>query len=63
MIDIVGGSLPKAELLTKKMWGGDRIFLKALDEREGFFSLKFRYCDEELVENWGGTPRKLPLNR
>ena len=42
--------LPKAELLTKKMWAGDRIFLKALDEREDFFSLKLRYRGEELVE-------------
>ena len=42
--------LPKAELLTKKMWAGDRIFLKALDERDDFFSLKLRYRGEELVE-------------
>ena len=42
--------LPKAELLTKKMWAGDRIFLKALDERDDFFSLKLRYHGEELVE-------------
>ena len=42
--------LPKAELLTKKMWAGDRIFLKALAEREDFFSLKLRYRGEELVE-------------
>ena len=43
--------LPKAELLTKKMWAGDRLFLKALDERADFFSLKLRYCGEELVES------------
>ena len=42
--------LPKAELLTKRMWAGDRIFLKALDERREFFSLKLRYRGEELVE-------------
>lgn len=42
--------LPKAELLTKKMWAGDRIFLKALDGRDDFFSLKLRYRGEELVE-------------
>ena len=42
--------LPKAELLTKKMWAGDKIFLKALDERRDFFSLKLRYRGEELVE-------------
>ena len=43
--------LPKDELLTKKMWAGDRIFLKALDERSDFFSLKLRYRGEELVES------------
>ena len=43
--------LPKAELLTKKMWAGDRLFLKALDERTDFFSLKLRYRGEELVES------------
>lgn len=43
--------LPKDELLTKKMWAGDRLFLKALDERSDFFSLKLRYRGEELVES------------
>ncbi|MCR5750347.1 MAG: 8-oxo-dGTP diphosphatase [Kiritimatiellae bacterium] len=43
--------LPKAELLKKRMWAGDRIFLKALDERADFFSLKLRYVGETLVEH------------
>ena len=43
--------LPKAELLKKRMWAGDRIFLKALDERTDFFSLKLRYVGETLVEH------------
>lgn len=42
--------LPKAELLTKKMWAGDRIFLRALEERNDFFSLKLVYQGEDLVE-------------
>ena len=42
--------LKKEELLKKKMWEGDRIFLKALDERQDFFSLKLRYEGEKLVE-------------
>ena len=29
----------------------DRLFLKALDERPDFFSLKLRYRGEELVES------------
>ena len=32
------------------MWEGDLIFLKALDERQDFFSLKLRYEGEKLVE-------------
>ena len=42
--------LKKEELLKKKMWEGDRIFLKALDERQDFFSLKLRYQGEKGVE-------------
>lgn len=42
--------LPKKELLKKKLWAGDRLFLKALEERDDFFSLKLRYRGEELVE-------------
>lgn len=42
--------LPKDELLKKKMWAGDKIFLRALDERHDFFSLKLKYKGEELVE-------------
>ena len=43
--------LPKAELLTKKLWEGDRLFLRALDERSDFFTLKLRYRGETLVES------------
>lgn len=42
--------LPKEELLTKKLWAGDKLFLKALDERPDFFTLKLRYEGEALVE-------------
>ena len=38
------------------MWAGDRISLKALDERDDFFSLKFRYRGEELLE--ARSPRR-----
>jgi 8-oxo-dGTP diphosphatase len=33
------------------MWEGDRLFLKALDERNDFFTLKLRYEGENLVES------------
>lgn len=46
--------LPKEELLTKKLWEGDKLFLRALNERSDFFSLKLRYEGEHLVEaKWG----------
>ena len=43
--------LPKGELLTKKLWEGDKLFLRALDERIDFFTLKLRYEGETLVES------------
>ena len=43
--------LPKDELLTKKLWEGDKLFLSALDERSDFFTLKLRYEGETLVES------------
>lgn len=42
--------LDKRELLTKKLWEGDKIFLQALEEREDFFALKLRYQGEKLIE-------------
>ena len=42
--------LDKKELLTKNLWEGDRLFLKALDEREEFFIMKLRYEGERLAE-------------
>ena len=42
--------LDKRELLTKNLWEGDRLFLKALDERKEFFIMKFRYEGERLAE-------------
>ena len=43
--------LPKGELLTKKLWEGDKLFLRALDERSDFFTLKLRYEGEKLVDH------------
>jgi len=42
--------LDKEELLKKNLWEGDRLFLKALDERTEFFIMKLRYAGERLVE-------------
>ena len=42
--------LDKCELLAKNLWEGDRLFLKALDERKAFFVMKFRYEGERLAE-------------
>ena len=43
--------LDMEELLSKNLWEGDRIFLRALAERQDFFSLKLRYDGERLVEH------------
>ena len=46
--------LPKSELLKKKMWEGDHLFLQALDTRHDFFTLKIVYRGETLVSSkWG----------
>lgn len=43
--------IPKKDLLNLELWEGDKIFLKLLDEREEFFSLKLVYDSEDnLVE-------------
>ncbi len=42
--------LPKRELLEKRMWEGDRLFLDALENRADFFTLKLRYEGEKLLE-------------
>ena len=42
--------LDKRELLKKNLWEGDKLFLKALDERSEFFMMKFRYEGERLAE-------------
>ena len=42
--------LDKQELLKKNLWEGDKLFLKALEERAEFFMMKFRYDGEHLAE-------------
>ena len=42
--------LDKGELLGKNLWEGDRLFLKALEERSEFFMMKLRYEGEKLAE-------------
>ena len=41
--------IQKKKLLNLKLWDGDRIFLRLLDENRPFFSLKLVYCGETLV--------------
>ena len=43
--------LPKSELLEKNIWAGDKLFLRALEERSDFFTLKLRYEGERLVDH------------
>ncbi len=42
--------LPKSDLLCLPLWEGDKIFLRLLEEKPPFFSLKLRYQGETLVE-------------
>ena len=54
--------LDKKELLKKNLWEGDRLFLKALDERKEFFMMKFRYEGERLadvIDSRGLSPFRL----
>lgn len=54
MIECDEGNLswvPKSKLLDLELWDGDRIFLRLLDERDDFFSLKLIYDkNDNLVE-------------
>lgn len=43
--------VPKNEIENLHLWEGDKIFLRLLNEREEFFSLKLRYEGEKLVES------------
>lgn len=40
----------KSEIENLKIWEGDKVFLRLLQEKNGFFSLKLRYEGEKLVE-------------
>ncbi len=42
--------IPKDQVWKLNLWAGDRIFLRLLEERETFFSLKLVYHDDDLVE-------------
>ena len=65
LIDCNEGELvwiDKKELLKKNLWEGDRLFLKALDERKEFFMMKFRYEGERLadvIDSRGLSPFRL----
>ena len=43
--------VPKSELFKLRLWEGDKIFLKLLDDTDCFFSLKLKYEGDTLVEN------------
>ena len=41
----------KEKIHELNLWDGDRVFLKLLDTRQDFFTLKLRYEGEVLVES------------
>ena len=43
--------VPKNEIENLRLWEGDKIFFRLLEERDDFFSLKLRYEGETLVES------------
>jgi len=54
MKDCTEGELvwvPKKELENLRLWEGDKIFFRLLEERKDFFSLKLRYEGDVLVES------------
>lgn len=42
--------VPKKEIENLKLWEGDKVFFRLLDETKGFFSLKLCYEGETLKE-------------
>uniref|UniRef100_UPI00405711D3 NUDIX hydrolase n=1 Tax=Agathobacter sp. TaxID=2021311 RepID=UPI00405711D3 len=42
--------VPKSEIGHLHIWEGDKVFLRLLDEKKEFFSLKLCYEGEKLVE-------------
>ena len=40
----------KKELSNLKLWEGDKIFFRLLEENRPFFSLKLSYVEDELKE-------------
>lgn len=52
----------KSSLCDLKLWEGDKIFLRLLDEKEDFFSLKLKYHGDNLIEAFlDGKVTKQPL--
>lgn len=43
--------VPKNEIENLRLWEGDKIFFRLLEERDTFFSLKLRYEGDTLVES------------
>jgi len=43
--------VPKSEVENLRLWEGDKIFFRLLEERDDFFSLKLRYEGDTLVES------------
>lgn len=42
--------IPKKELFSLNLWEGDKIFLRLLEEKRPFFSLKLEYEEDNLKE-------------
>ena len=48
-------------MLSKNIWAGDKIFLKLLEERSPFFSLKLVYQGDQLIRAVLNGRQELPV--
>ena len=44
--------IDKAEVLKLPLWEGDKVFLKLMEEKSDFFSLKLVYLGDSLTESY-----------
>lgn len=44
--------IDKAEVLKLPLWEGDKVFLKLMEEKDDFFSLKLVYLGDSLKESY-----------
>ncbi len=54
--------VPKQDVLNLPLWEGDRIFLRLLDTRRDFFSLKLEYAEDDNLRRVLLDGRSVDMN-